>query len=197
MEIWNMIKGVCWQLTDMYCPKGVESKHYQQIIPTVTIFTGGMRTDYIPPECEMHIDIRFPALIKVENLINEIRKTVLNFKEIYQQQFSKKFQIRENISSFLEGYETKEDEIIIEALKSAIFQILNDKPKIMKETGTPVINTIGAQYKIPSITYGPGEPKLDDMDNEFIEIDEYLKSIEIYSKFYDKLFEMYHSKHKN
>ena len=45
---------------------------------------------------------------------------------------------------------------------------------------------------IPSITYGPGDPKLEHTDNDFIELEEYYKSIEIYSKFYSKFFEIYH-----
>ena len=50
---------------------------------------------------------------------------------------------------------------------------------------------IGIHFGIPSITYGPGDPKLEHTDNEFIELEEFYKSIEIYSKFFSKFFEIY------
>ena len=52
-------------------------------------------------------------------------------------------------------------------------------------------------YKIPSITYGPGDPKLEHTDDEFIDLDEYSKCIEVYSKFYTKFFEIYQKKIEN
>jgi LysW-gamma-L-lysine carboxypeptidase len=63
---------------------------------------------------------------------------------------------------------------------------------LIKKTGTTFINAIGIHYGIPSITYGPGDPKLEHTVKEFIEIKEYLKSIEIYSKFFSKFYSMYH-----
>ena len=191
MEIWKMIKGVCWQLTDIFCPKGTELRYYNQIIPTLTVISGGMLTDCVPSQCEMHIDIRFPAIVKIENLVNEIRKSVINFKEVYQQQFNMKFQVKENITSLLQGVESKEDELVIQALRGAILNNIEVEPNIIKKTGTTFLNAINIHYGIPSITYGPGDPKLEHSKEDFIEIDEYLKSIEIYSNFFDKLFELY------
>lgn len=195
MEIWKMIKGVCWHLTEMYCPKSIATKYYNQIIPTVTIISGGILTNCVPSECEIYIDIRFPPNIKYDILLTEIRKIVLDFKETYQNQCNIKFNVKENISSLIDGFEVKDDELIIGALRWSIFNTLKKKPKLIKKTGTTFINSIGIQYGIPSITYGPGDPKLEHTDKEFIEIDEYLKCIEIYSKFYTKFFELFQKKH--
>ena len=67
----------------------------------------------------------------------------------------------------------------------------SSQPTLIKKTGTTFINLIGIYYKIPSITYGPGDPKLEHTDDEFIDLDEFLKSIDVYSRFYTKFFEMY------
>ena len=192
LEIWKMIKGVCWQLTELYCPKNEITKYYNKIIPTLTVISGGTLTNCVPSQCDIQIDIRFPQIIKSEILLNEIRKSVLNFKAVFQKQCKIEFQILENISSLIDGFEARGDEIIVGALRWSIFNTLKIKSKLIKKTGTTFINTIGIHYGIPSITYGPGDPKLEHSDDEFIELEEYYNSIEIYSKFYSKFFEIYH-----
>ena len=194
LEIWNMVKGVCWELTEKYCPKKESTKYYNQIIPSITIISGGHLTNCVPSESEIQIDIRFPPYIKSKLLLDEIRDKVLNFKEVYQRQCKIEFQIQENISSLIEGFEVKGDEIIIGALRWAIFNTIKEKPKLIKKTGTTFINSIGIKYNIPSITYGPGDPKLEHTNNEFIDISEYLNCIQIYNKFFDKFYEIYHKK---
>ncbi len=194
LEIWKMIKGVCWQLTEMYCAKDPNTKYFNQVIPNLMIISGGQLTDYIPSECEMHVDIRFPPEIKIEILLNEIRKSIINFKEVYQKQFDLKFQVQENISSLIDGFETEKDELIIDALEWAIFNTLNVKPELIKNTGTTFLNAIGIHYGIPTITYGPRDAKLEHINGETIEIDEFLNSLVIYSKFFDRFFDLYQKK---
>ncbi|MHA1291476.1 MAG: M20/M25/M40 family metallo-hydrolase [Promethearchaeota archaeon] len=194
LQIWNIIKGVCWQLTEMYCERNKKTKYFSQIIPTLTIISGGELTNCVPSECIIQIDIRFPPNVRGDSILDEIRRSVLNFKEVYQKQSKLEFKIQENISSLIEGFEVKGDELIIGALRWAIFKTIKEKPKLIKKTGTTFINTIGMHYGIPSITYGPGDPKLEHTNNEFIVIDEYLKTIEIYLKFFKKFFELYKKK---
>ena len=195
LEIWKMIKGVCWQLNEKYCPRERTTKYYSQVIPTLTVISGGELTNCVPSECVIHIDIRFPPNIKTDILLRDIRKSVLDFKEVYQNSCKIEFQIQENISSLIDAYESKSDELIVGALRWAIFNTLKEKPKLIKKTGTTFINMIGIHFGIPSITYGPGDPKLEHTDKEFINIDEYNKTLEVYSKFYPKFFEVYYKKY--
>jgi LysW-gamma-L-lysine carboxypeptidase len=197
IEIWKMIKGVCWQLSELYCQKSKNSIYYDKIIPTITIISGGQLTNCVPSESVIHIDIRYPPSIKSDILLTEIRNSVLNFKELYEKESKISFQIQESITSLIDGFETNGDELIVGALRWAIFNIINKKPKLVKKTGTTFINAIGLKYGIPSITYGPGDPKIEHTDKEYIEINEYLKSIDIYDKFITKLFDSYHKKHSN
>ncbi|MFX1451090.1 MAG: M20/M25/M40 family metallo-hydrolase [Promethearchaeota archaeon] len=197
LEIWNVIKGVCWQLNEMYCSKESKLKYFNQIIPNLTIISGGKLTNSTPSECIIQVDIRFPPSIKTEVILKNLRRGILDFKNVYENQRQKEIQIQENISSLIEGFEEKGDEVIIGALRWAIYKTMGTKPKIIKKTGTTFINLIGMSYKIPSITYGPGDPKLEHTDEEFIDLNEYLKSIEVYLKFYTKFFEIYQKKNKN
>ncbi len=197
LEIWNLVKGICWQLTEMLC-KNEENEqkatYYDKIIPNLTVISGGELTNCVPSECVIHIDIRFPPNVNPEQLLTEIRKNVLNFKGMYEKQFKKEIKIQENISSFIEGYEVDGNNILDGALRWAIFKVTNEKATLIKKTGTTFVNHIGNKLQIPSITYGPGDPKLEHTENEFIEIDEFSKAIDIYSKFFSKFFELYKKK---
>ena len=44
------------------------------------------------------------------------------------------------------------------------------------------MNEIGAQLQVPIVAYGPGDSKLDHSATEFIEIEEFLLSIEVLKK---------------
>lgn len=195
LEIWNIIKGVCWQLTEEKCLSNEPKEYYNKVIPNLSVITGGKLTNVVPSDCMIQVDIRFPPQIKSQVLLSKIRKSIEDFKIVYESNVNGEFQIQESISSLIEGFEIKNDELIIGALRWAIYKTTNIKPKLIKKTGTTFINQIGLEYKIPSITYGPGDPKLEHTEDEFIEIDEYLQCIEIYSKFIDKIYENFQKKH--
>lgn len=194
LEIWNTIKGVCWQLNEKFCPKKEKTKYFNKIIPNLTVISGGLLTNCIPSECIIQVDIRFPPYIKSQMILNEIRRGVLDFEIVYRNQINLDFKIQENISSLIEGFEIEGNELIVGALRWAIFKTINQKPKLVKKTGTTFINQIGIELKIPSITFGPADPKLEHTDNEFIDLEEFYKAIEIYLKFYNKFFEIYNKK---
>ncbi len=190
LEIWNIVKSLCWHFTDALCQNEEKAKYYNKIIPNLTVITGGELTNCIPSECVIQIDIRFPPNVNPEQLLTEIRKNVLQFKGMYEKNSNKKITIQENISSYIEGYEVDANNVLIGALRWAIFNVTKEKAKLIKKTGTTFVNHIGNRLQIPSITYGPGDSKLEHTENEFIEIDEFSKAIEIYSKFIPKFFEL-------
>ena len=53
---------------------------------------------------------------------------------------------------------------------------------LLRKTGTGDMNIIGNAYKIPVVTYGPGDPHSSHSINENIRIDEYLFGIEIFKR---------------
>ncbi|MBD3256379.1 MAG: M20/M25/M40 family metallo-hydrolase [Candidatus Lokiarchaeota archaeon] len=194
LEIWNIIKAVCWNLNEIHKEHDKKLKYFNKIIPNLSIISGGELTNCVPSKCVMYIDIRFPPKISSKTILSEIRKAILDFKHVYSSQHQQDFKIHEQITSLLNGFEVKNNNILIGALRWSIFNECNIKPKLIKKTGTTFINKIGLHYKIPSITYGPGDPKLEHTDKEFVEIKEYLKVIEIYKRFYPKFFELFRRK---
>jgi LysW-gamma-L-lysine carboxypeptidase len=59
-----------------------------------------------------------------------------------------------------------------------------------RKTGTGDMNILGNTLKIPVVTYGPGDSKLDHTPNENINVQEYLDSIEVLKKTLAKLPEL-------
>jgi LysW-gamma-L-lysine carboxypeptidase len=52
--------------------------------------------------------------------------------------------------------------------------------KFIRKTGTSDMNIFGNKIGIPIATYGPGNGHLSHTSNEYIDIAEYLTSIEVY-----------------
>ncbi len=195
LEIWQIIKKICNRL-NIELMQDVESqqKYYYMVIPTISVISGGKLTNVVPAECIIKIDVRFPSEISSQKILQDIRNDILEFKDLLKKNDNKEFEFEEEILSQIEGFEIGGNEIIVGALRWAIFNTLKQKPILIKKTGTTFINQIGIQYKIPSITYGPGNPKLEHTEDEYIVIEEYYEAIEIYTKFISKLFDNYHKK---
>lgn len=195
LEIWNIIKITCWKLTEkIRNAQEKRTKYFDKIIPNLTVISGGNLTNCVPSECIIQVDIRFPPTINSNSILSEIRTNILEFQNLYELQHQTQLKIQENISSLVEGFEVSKNESIIGALRWAIYKELQKKPSLIKKTGTTFINQIGIEFKIPSITYGPGDPKLEHTDSEFIDINEYLQCIEIYKKFLTKFYKIYRKK---
>jgi LysW-gamma-L-lysine carboxypeptidase len=195
LEIWNIIKLACWDLTEKHKPTyNKKTKYFDKIIPNLTVIKGGNLTNCVPSECIIQVDIRFPPHIESSQIHNELRTRILEFQNLYETQNQVKIKIQESLSSLVEGFEIKKNESIIGALRWAIYNTVNEKPILIKKTGTTFINNIGIAFGIPSITYGPGDPKLEHTDLEVIEIEEYLNCIEIYKKFLTKFYQIYERK---
>jgi LysW-gamma-L-lysine carboxypeptidase len=56
------------------------------------------------------------------------------------------------------------------------------KPRFKLKTGTSDMNVVGPAWGCPIVAYGPGDSSLDHTPQEHIEIDEYLRAIEVLSR---------------
>jgi [amino group carrier protein]-lysine/ornithine hydrolase len=53
------------------------------------------------------------------------------------------------------------------------------EPKFKVKSGTSDMNTVGPVWNVPILAYGPGDSSLDHTPHEHVEIDEYLRSIDV------------------
>lgn len=199
LKIWNSTQDVCDALNQTIKSKNKKTHYFDQIIPNLTVISGGdpRMTNCVPSNASIQVDIRFPPSIKSGKILNFIDEKIYQIIQKHEENTDTKVEIEKSISSRVEGYEIDGNSILTGALRWSIYNTLGRKPKLIKKTGTTFINQIGIHYKVPSITYGPGDPRLEHNDKEFIEIAEFLQAIEIYKKFLSKLFKLYKRKNRD
>jgi len=70
----------------------------------------------------------------------------------------------------------------VRVFRSAIRNALGSDVALVKKTGTSDMNSLAETHRIPMIAYGPGDSSLDHTNDEHVSSDDYLASIEVYSR---------------
>jgi LysW-gamma-L-lysine carboxypeptidase len=113
-------------------------------------------------ECELSLNVRIP--------LNRTKKDV---KELLGK------------CEFLEWtppFETDMKSPIILAMKKAVKAVTGSGARLSRKSGTADMNIYSEVCK-NCITYGPGNSRLDHTDNEYIDLKEFMTSIEVYKRF--------------
>ena len=79
-----------------------------------------------------------------------------------------------------EPFEAAHNSSLVRAFTLGIMQVEKSRPTLIRKTGTGDMNVLGNQWKIPVVTYGPGDPHEAHTIDEKVSIQEYLKGIEIF-----------------
>lgn len=79
------------------------------------------------------------------------------------------------------AFRAEKNNTLVRAFLASIREV-NGEPGFTLKTGTSDMNVLGPYWNCPIVTYGPGDSTLDHTPHEHIEIDEYLKSIEVLTK---------------
>ncbi len=141
---------------------------------TMTEIKGGTSHNITPKECETLFDIRIPVDMNCKNIEQKIATLV---KEISQEREVDAFY---SILDETEPFEAPHNSSLVRAFTLGIMQVEKSRPTLIRKTGTGDMNVLGNQWKIPVITYGPGDPHEAHTIDEKVSIEEYLKGIEIF-----------------
>ncbi len=174
-QYYNQIKGLCNTKYKGRTP-------YFSVIPTITEFKSAEGKNIIPSWAEFYLDIRYPYGIDIENIFKEIDEIKLKFME------KNDCVIEHTIISNVYPYSVNPKIEFIKYLSESIEEILNEKSKLTRKTGTTFMNVIGNTLKIPTISYGPGDPTLEHTKGEYILKEDFLNSIKILELFIKKFF---------
>jgi LysW-gamma-L-lysine carboxypeptidase len=60
-------------------------------------------------------------------------------------------------------------------------------PRFVYKTGTSDMNVVGPVWNCPIVAYGPGDSALDHTPNEHIDLDEYLRAIDVLAEALERL----------
>ncbi len=154
--------------------EGQEDKSKGMLLTaTMTAISGGSSHNVTPKECSATFDIRIPVDMSCKPTEQQISMIV---KQIAKERGVEAFY---SILDETEPFEVPTNSLLVRALVLGVIDVDGDKPCLIRKTGTGDMNVLGNQWKIPVVTYGPGDPHEAHTINEKVSIEEYLKGIEI------------------
>ncbi len=166
---WNAIRGSI--LTED------SSSKFSAVTGSLTSIRAGNNSNTIPSMCEMEADIRIPpgtSSLKISEDIDRLEESYQRHREGVQ--------IRTVVTSQTQPHLEDSSSLGVRVFRSAIRQALGSDVVLVKKTGTSDMNSLATTHRIPVIAYGPGDSSLDHTEDEHVSFDEYLGSIEVYSK---------------
>lgn len=153
-----------------------EKKKGMLLTATLTEIKGGTSHNVTPKECEATMDIRIPVDMTCKKVEEKIATLV---KEIAQRREVEAFY---SILDETEPFEAPHNSPLVRAFTLGIMDVEHSRPMLIRKTGTGDMNVIGNQWKIPVVTYGPGDPHASHTIDESVSVDEYLRGIEVLKK---------------
>jgi len=170
-EIYNIWQGIKYSIDE-------ENKNNdkQSLTACLTEIQGGSSHNVTPAKCSITIDIRIPTRYNTQEILNMINNVLNSIKEKHD------IDIRYVIEDSTEPFEAAYNSPLVRALVLGILDVTNKHPKLVRKTGTGDMNILGSKLKIPVVTYGPGNAYTSHSIDEYVSIDEYINSIEIFKQ---------------
>ncbi|MFQ6134291.1 MAG: M20/M25/M40 family metallo-hydrolase [Nitrososphaerales archaeon] len=173
----NAIESIyeVWRAVKSYAAERTGKNQYTSVTASLTEIHGGSSHNTTPEKCRVTIDMRIPPHLSASKTAEDVEKIVGRFQS--DTVFPK---IELKMEDITEPFETDKTSELVRAIVRAILQVRRKRPLLLRKTGTGDMNLLGHRLGIPVVTYGPGNPHLSHTRREFVEISEYLSSIEVY-----------------
>lgn len=146
-----------------------------QISYSITEINGGTSHNVTPQKCRITVDIRIPAKLSCDTVLELIDKRI---HEIKDQNPGVKIKYR--VEDKTEPFQTNVSTPLVRALVLSILEQRKKRPLLLRKTGTGDMNILGNVLNIPVVTYGPGDPHSSHTVDERVFVPDYLVGIEIY-----------------
>lgn len=150
----------------------IEKEGFNALTCTIRRIQGGGNHGSVPGECKMEIGFRVPPSVDSNQLLKTVEETVNDFNsDIIQAELT----LIDRSTPYVADSKSK----LVKAYTRTIYTRTKETVTLVKKSGTGDMNYYGSATGVPCVTYGPGDPHLDHTDREQIQIEDYLKSIEI------------------
>lgn len=126
--------------------------------PTLTSISGGLTT------AEAEFSIRIPPGYDWQDLVKRLTAR-LPHGDIH-------------VINAVDACRVGRTDPVVRALTRAI-RTQEARPVLKVKTGTSDMNTLASKWQVPMATYGPGDSRLDHADDEHIEINDFLRGIDV------------------
>ena len=143
---------------------------------SLTEISGGSSHNVTPQKCKITVDIRIPTTNTsrmIHNLVASVIKDVAIKKNV---------RATYRIEDMTEPFEADHTSPLVRALSLSILDVCKKRPILLRKTGTGDMNILGNAFKIPVVTYGPGDPHSSHTMDERISISEYISSIDVFNR---------------
>jgi LysW-gamma-L-lysine carboxypeptidase len=178
MEIWR-------QIQKLHLREEKLGSRFYSITSCLTKINGGNASSMIPSKCDIYVQLRIPPQFTPEQVFNEVRRKIKRYQET-----NPKISVTVEMGGVTNAFEADRRSVLVRALAWAIRKTTLNYASFSRKTGTGDMNVLGNALKIPVVTYGPGDSRLDHTPNEHIDLQEYLTSIKAYQKALMKLTEL-------
>jgi LysW-gamma-L-lysine carboxypeptidase len=172
----------------------LKSRFYSITSCLTGIKGGNTSASFIPSYCEILVQLRIPPQLTPEQVFEEVKRKIDRYKAT-----NPKVTVAIEKVDVAKAFEADRRSVIVRALAWGIRKTTLNYASFSRKTGTGDMNVLGNTLKIPVVTYGPGDSRLDHTPNEHIDIQEYLDSIQVLKKTLTKLpnFAKRHRTRKN
>jgi LysW-gamma-L-lysine carboxypeptidase len=179
MEFWK-------QINKLHLREEKLKSRFYSITSCLTGIKGGNNSaSFIPSHCEILVQLRIPPQLTPEQVFNEVKRKIKRY-----QSTNPKVNVKVESVDVAKAFEADRRSVIVRALAWGIRKTTLNYASFSRKTGTGDMNVLGNELKIPVVTYGPGDSRLDHTPDEHIELKEYLDSIEVLRKTLTKLPEL-------
>jgi len=174
-DLWRRLKDSC---NEYRSPHGV----FYSLSPLLTRITSRRTTGGVPDKCILEIDLRLPPKFNSAKAISLVKGVVERFTK-EKSRVSISMRVLDRVEPFVADRNT----IVVESLKEAILEVTGEPARLLRKTGTGDMNIFGGERNVPVATYGPGDAHLSHTRCEYIEISEYLASIQVYKRAIERI----------
>ena len=168
-DFWEAIKAEIERV-------GTAENKTRSISCSLTEINGGSSHNVTPQKCKITIDIRVPTITTCDSVLHMIDAVITKVAS------EKGIKASYRIEDKTEPFEADHSSPLVRALLLAVIDVRKKRPMLLRKTGTGDMNVLGHNFKIPVITYGPGDPHASHTADERVSIDEYIASIEAYGR---------------
>jgi LysW-gamma-L-lysine carboxypeptidase len=154
----------------------VEGKHYRSLSASLTLIRGGSYSNVIPKRCEMTFDVRIPPGMSSSATKEQLVALVEGYARTREG-----IDAKVEFDGSTEPYDAPLDSVVVRAFQRAILKTLKSRPVLTHKTGTGDMNTLAERMGTPCVTYGPADSNLGHTETEFVDVPDYLRSIQVIS----------------
>jgi LysW-gamma-L-lysine carboxypeptidase len=159
VEAWNSVRD-----------KYGKNREFSSVSAALTSIRAGDADNMTPSNAAMTLDIRYPPSRKQGEVLAEILDLVKSSTAS-----EPSFVIRSSVEPYVSGLKTS----LISAFKESVRKNTGNEAQLLFKSGSGDMNILGSRWKIPCVTYGPGNPQLSHTELEEISLEDVWRSAEI------------------